>query len=504
MPSLANTGAYLDQLYQEKFGRAPDAAGKAYWQKEIDSGRMDAASVANAFDASDEAKQIKADKEEETRKFIEDTYKVELDREPDKAGAAYWAEQINSGNQTQEQVTQNIQASNEYKEINDEGGSGQNHQEWLEGVYQDVLKRDIGDEGKEYWMGDLAAGATREEVEANIRRSDEKWLGDVYEEELGRDLGDEGRKYWMEDIRERGQTREDVLGNIKRSGEYQCAQSGGTWDGSTCTPKEDVIVCPTGQQLNSDGTGCVPFDPDPEECPAGTAWDGTQCRATGAEEMKQCPDGSMIPESETCPADPVVCGSGQQLNSAGDGCIDIPDQVCPSGTRRNAAGNCEAINDGNDGSSGTWMGDDPNNTDDGSGTRVGDWVGDDPSMGDLYDQKKKEYEDLFNGASLRDDEYQRLKSDYDDARREADSYINAQRDEETAKLRSGIAVGGFPGRRRGDLRSGATATSDRSRKRSQITAGPKVREDRPYAARGIRGGYSTGSTFFDKEGNFRQ
>jgi len=496
MPSLANTGAYLDQLYQEKFGRAPDAAGKAYWQKEIDSGRMDAASVANAFDASDEAKQIKADKEEETRKFIEDTYKVELDREPDKAGAAYWAEQINSGNQTQEQVTQNIQASQEYKEINDEGGSGQNHQEWLEGVYQDVLKRDIGDEGKEYWMGDLAAGATREEVEANIRRSDEKWLGDVYEEELGRDLGDEGRKYWMEDIRERGQTREDVLGNIKRSEEYQCAQSGGTWDGSTCktNEEEEVIVCPTGQQLNSDGTGCVPFDPDPEECPEGEMipFGGTEC--------------VPIPETD--------CPTGSTRNAAGvcelDDTDDPDPEVCPTGTRRNAAGNCEAIpgptpdGEDDDDDSGTYMGDDPNKEVDDSGTRVGDWVGDDPSMGDLYDQKKKEYEDLFNGASLRDDEYQRLKSDYDDARREADSYINAQRDEETAKLRSGIAVGGFPGRRRGDLRSGATATSDRSRKRSQITAGPKVREDRPYAARGIRGGYSTGSTFFDKEGNFRQ
>ena len=49
MPSLVDTGAYLDQLYQEKFGRAADAAGKEYWKKEIDSGRMDASSVANAF-----------------------------------------------------------------------------------------------------------------------------------------------------------------------------------------------------------------------------------------------------------------------------------------------------------------------------------------------------------------------------------------------------------------------------------------------------------------------
>lgn len=340
-------------------------------------------------------------------------------------------------------------------------------------------------------MGDLGSGATREEVEANIKRSDEKWLGDVYEEELGRELGDEGRQYWMDDIRERGQTRDDVLANIKRSDEYQCAQSGGTWDGSSCTQAQDE--CPEGQSRGADGT-CQPDVTIPD--------------------YHTCPDGSKVLNPADCDTDiPIVCGAGQQLNSAGDGCIDIPelpDDVCPTGTQKNAAGNCEAIpgptpeqpEDPGE-QPGTWMGDDPSKEDDGSGTRVGDWVGDDPSMGDLYDQKKKEYEDLFNGASLKDDEYQRLKSDYDDARREADSYINAQRADETGKLRSGIAVGGFPGRRRGDLRSGATATSDRSRKRSQITAGPKVRDDRPYAARGMRGGYSTGSTFFDKEGNFR-
>ena len=94
MASLADTGAYLDQLYQEKFGRAPDAAGKAYWQAEIDSGKTSPDRVAELFDASDEAKQIKADKEADTQQFIEDTYKIELGRDPDSDGAEYWAEQI--------------------------------------------------------------------------------------------------------------------------------------------------------------------------------------------------------------------------------------------------------------------------------------------------------------------------------------------------------------------------------------------------------------------------
>ena len=55
MSSAASTSTYLDNLYQEKFGRKPDAAGKAYWTKQIEKG-ADLSSVANAFDASDEAK----------------------------------------------------------------------------------------------------------------------------------------------------------------------------------------------------------------------------------------------------------------------------------------------------------------------------------------------------------------------------------------------------------------------------------------------------------------
>ena len=36
MSSAASTSTYLDNLYQEKFGRKPDAAGKAYWTKQIE------------------------------------------------------------------------------------------------------------------------------------------------------------------------------------------------------------------------------------------------------------------------------------------------------------------------------------------------------------------------------------------------------------------------------------------------------------------------------------
>ena len=56
MSSSANTSAYVDSLYRSKFGRAPDAGGKAYWTKQINSGKMTPEKVAQSFDQSQEAK----------------------------------------------------------------------------------------------------------------------------------------------------------------------------------------------------------------------------------------------------------------------------------------------------------------------------------------------------------------------------------------------------------------------------------------------------------------
>ena len=179
------------------------------------------------------------------------------------------------------------------------------------------------------------------------------------------------------------------------------------------------------------------------------------------------------------------------------------------------------------------MGDDPNN----DGTGTGTYMGEDPSdssgtpgtymgevldgggksgggwnPGDAYQKEKDGYGDVYaealsnvgndgSAAALRFGElqsrYRNLKADYDDARREADSYIERDREEETGRLRRGITVGGFPGSRRNDLTSGATAYSDRSRKRGRITAGPRRREDRPFATRGMRAGADLGSSYFD-------
>ena len=51
--------------------------------------------------------------------------------------------------------------------------------------------------------------------------SDEDFLNRVYQSELNREPDGEGFKYWLDDMNIRGETREQVLANIRRSEEYK-------------------------------------------------------------------------------------------------------------------------------------------------------------------------------------------------------------------------------------------------------------------------------------------
>ena len=59
------------------------------------------------------------------------------------------------------------------------------------------------------------------ECELQPVETDEQFLNRVYQEELDREPDEEGFKYWLEDMNIRGETREQVLANIRRSEEYK-------------------------------------------------------------------------------------------------------------------------------------------------------------------------------------------------------------------------------------------------------------------------------------------
>ncbi len=109
------------------------------------------------------------------------------------------------------------------------------NEDWLRDTYRQELGREVKKEGLDYWTGNLSSGQTRDQVLANIRRSDEyknkqgsqsdeDWVRDTYRTELGREAKKEGLDYWTKDLSS-GQNRDQVLANIRRSDEYANRQS---------------------------------------------------------------------------------------------------------------------------------------------------------------------------------------------------------------------------------------------------------------------------------------
>ncbi len=93
---------------------------------------------------------------------------------------------------------------------------------WVKGAYKSLLGRDADQAGLDYWKKDLAGGQTREQVVGNIKRHQEyknKFLGDAYQNLLGRDLGAEGQDYWSKQY-DAGMSEDDIISNIKLSPEY--------------------------------------------------------------------------------------------------------------------------------------------------------------------------------------------------------------------------------------------------------------------------------------------
>jgi len=354
----------INDIYRDVLERNTDQGGEDYWYKELESGRQTLDDIRANVGRSKEAENLESNKA-----FIEEQYQSGLDRgtqdnvddaaDPYGGGMGYWLKDLATG-QSREDVASNIRRSDEFST---------QAEDYLDGVYENILERDPDAEGLDYWKEQLTSGnQTREEVAANINRSDEKWLGDTYKEELGRSLGDEGREYWLEDMNERGQTREQVLANIRRSEEYlnrgeQECPTGQHLENGVCV-NDAVTECPEGKRLENgqcvddirmcnmmacpegqtknENCECVDDSPGEEQCPTGTYRnDAGNCVGFGI-----CPDGSMTNEHEggVCPEpEAQECPEGKMRVAGSNECVDLPPDMgeCPAGQTRNASGVCE-------------------------------------------------------------------------------------------------------------------------------------------------------------------
>ena len=138
---------FVTQQYEDFLGRAPDAAGLAYWSDLVRAG-VDPSQLVEAMATSAEFEGVVAP--------LARLYFAFFGRAPDFAGLQYWTGQIRNG-VTLEQVAQQFVQSDEfqltYGSVDDAAYVGL--------VYGNVLDRSADAAGLAYWVQQLAGGLER-------------------------------------------------------------------------------------------------------------------------------------------------------------------------------------------------------------------------------------------------------------------------------------------------------------------------------------------------------
>jgi uncharacterized protein YkwD len=155
--------------------------------------------------------------------FVTRAYQSYLGRAPDSSGLSYWVGRMQGG-LTDERLEASFLAAPEY--IADHGGTGSG---WVQGMYVDLLGRPPDQQGLNYWVNQLQAGARPADVAygfaASPERESQRIEGD-YQLLLGRPADTAGLTYWLNAFLQ-GSTNEDLVGGFVGSSEYYEAANKG-------------------------------------------------------------------------------------------------------------------------------------------------------------------------------------------------------------------------------------------------------------------------------------
>jgi hypothetical protein len=214
------TSLWLTQQYQTLLGRAPGTADFNYWLGKLVSGAT-RDQVAAAIAASPEHATY------DNSHWLAQIYPSLLGRSAGASDLNYWTGVLNGGAARQAAVG-SIMQSVEHRRFDG--------QQWLPLIYQQLLGRAPKPADDAYWLNVLAAGATREQVIANMVISPEylsklsnqssAWVDQVYQQLLGRHAGAGDLNYWL-NVLNTGTSKADVATQIMQSPEYQ----GDAWRG---------------------------------------------------------------------------------------------------------------------------------------------------------------------------------------------------------------------------------------------------------------------------------
>jgi subtilase family serine protease len=199
---------FVAAAYMDVLARPVDAAGLNYWDQQLDGGQSRTV-VVNLIDHSAEYF---------GNIIIGPAYMHYLGRTPDATGLAYWVDQMQNHGLTDEELEAGFIASDEFYRV-----EGQNTDSgWVNALYEHLLGRPADSAGLTYWLGQLKAGETREQVALGFTTSLERETQRIeadYFHYLGRAADQAGLDYWVQQFKN-GQTNEDLITGFVASDEY--------------------------------------------------------------------------------------------------------------------------------------------------------------------------------------------------------------------------------------------------------------------------------------------
>ena len=172
---------FLDVLYLTLFDRTPEKDGKRYWANEIWNGRKTRRNVVECFINTTEwcnvcagygvrpgASTAKASRASKSASdFATRLYSCCLKRDPDPSGHTFWALALTNWDKTGAEAAQTFFSSPEFTK------QQISNQEYITRLYLTYLGREPDPAGIQYWLGQMAAGKTRQYVMSIFSGSDE-------------------------------------------------------------------------------------------------------------------------------------------------------------------------------------------------------------------------------------------------------------------------------------------------------------------------------------------
>jgi hypothetical protein len=202
----SGTQSYLSSLYQTLLGRAPDAGGLGYWADQIDSGNMTRQDILPNFLHSKEYQNLYNTNPSEA---VKDLYTTVLDRDPEQAGLDYWIGQAKNG-MTADDMYSGFRSSSEAKNADQIANDYLNYTNAYPTFDQMAKAQD-----------QIKQGNNVDDFILNLPESEHYWLDSAYQNILGRAIDSPSEKYWSGRLSDGSLTPDQFLEYVYSSPEAQ-------------------------------------------------------------------------------------------------------------------------------------------------------------------------------------------------------------------------------------------------------------------------------------------